>query len=254
MNTLERTLIEKAGADNGWECVLENRQDTVRLASARHTVCVDIIDLADLPDRNELRFSEPVERTELERDLPPELFQSHRITAYNEQTLAVILRRYAELVVSLPERPLAEYEKEVEEILETGSGVRGTEAERLVRQRVGQDVYRKSLMIYWKGQCAVTGIDVPEVLRASHAKPWASCESDADQLNVYNGFLLSADLDALFDSGFITFNDDGIIIISTQLEEYQRKSLRIDTSLCLRWIDRNHLPFLYWHRTYVYKK
>ena len=67
MNTLERTLIEKAGADNGWECVLENRQDTVRLASARHTVCVDIIDLADLPDRYELRFSEPVERTELER-------------------------------------------------------------------------------------------------------------------------------------------------------------------------------------------
>jgi hypothetical protein len=183
MNTLERTLIEKAGADNGWECVLESRQDSVRLASARHSITVQVIDRGNIPDRYELRFSEAVDPTELERDLPPDLFQHGMITAYNEQTMAAILRRYAELVVSLPSRPLDEYQVAVESILESDTSIRGTETERLVRQRVGQDVYRKSLMVYWKGQCAVTGIDVPEVLRASHAKPWADCETDADRLN-----------------------------------------------------------------------
>ena len=44
MNILERTLIEKTGADNGWECVLESSPDLVRLASARHDVVVEISD------------------------------------------------------------------------------------------------------------------------------------------------------------------------------------------------------------------
>ena len=102
MNTLERTLVEKTGADNGWECVLESRQEVVRLASARHSVSVEIIRREPHPEGYELRFSEPVELSELKRDLPPELFLNDTIVAYNEQTLAVILRRYAELVVSLP--------------------------------------------------------------------------------------------------------------------------------------------------------
>jgi hypothetical protein len=254
MNTLERTLIEKTGADNGWECVMESRPEVVRLASGRHPVSVEIIDRGSLPERYELRFSEPVESAELKRDLPPELFLNGMIVAYNDQILGVILRRYAELVVSLPTRPLVEYEKEVAEILESEIGIRGTETERLVRQRVGQDVYRKSLMHYWKGQCAVTGIDIPEVLRASHAKPWADCDSDADRLNVYNGFLLSAELDALFDAGLVTFDMTGLLHVSNRLTSYQKKILHLDEPLRLRWIDRNHFPFLEWHTAHVFQR
>lgn len=253
MNTIERTLIEKAGADNGWECVVSSQSAVVQLASARHPVCVEIIDQGLLPERYELRFSEAVEQEELKRDLPPALFRNDKIFAYNDKTLAAILHRYAELVVSLPSRPLDEYEKEVTKSLGTDMGIHGTETERFVRQRVGQKVYRKALMNYWKGQCAVTCIDVPAVLKASHAKPWSECDSDADRLNVYNGFLLSANLDALFDSGLITFNDNGVILISKHLHEYQRSSLNLVESLRLRWVDKNHLPFLHWHRKYVFE-
>lgn len=254
MNTLERTLIEKAGADNGWECVLESGGDLVRLASARHASIVEICDLGSLPYRFKLNFSVPVNDIELKRDLPKEFFHAGIVTAYNEHTLGAILRRYAELLVSLPSHPFEEYEKEMDGIIENEPGIRNTEAERIVRQRVGQDCYRKALLAYWKGQCAVTGIDIPEVLRASHAKPWAQCENDNDRLNVYNGFLLSADLDALFDSGLISFSDDGTIIVSSQIASYQRKLLQLEGTLRLRWIDEQHLPFLHWHRERIFRK
>ncbi len=60
-----------------------------------------------------------------------------------------------------------------------------------------------------EGRCAITGLAVPALLRASHIKPWADCDDDKEQLDVFNGFLLSASLDAAFDSGVISVADDG---------------------------------------------
>lgn len=57
-----------------------------------------------------------------------------------------------------------------------------TEAERLVVQRVGQNLFRQALLDFWHGQCAVTGLAVPELLRASHIKPWAQCATDNERL------------------------------------------------------------------------
>lgn len=77
--------------------------------------------------------------------------------------------------------------------------IQRTATERLVKERVGQDIYRAALMNYWGGTCAVTGCSLKDALRASHAKPWKDCSTDAERLNVYNGFLLTSNLDALFD-------------------------------------------------------
>jgi len=66
---------------------------------------------------------------------------------------------------------------------------RGTEREQLVKQRIGQDVFREALFKYWKNCRAITTLDIPEMLKASHIKPWADC--DSDRLNIYNGFLIS---------------------------------------------------------------
>jgi predicted restriction endonuclease len=106
----------------------------------------------------------------------------------------------------------------------------------------------------WKGCCAITAIDIPEMLRASHIKPWANCDNDGDRLNVYNGFLLSANYDALFDKGLISFDTRGVIIYSSKLNESQIHSFGGDKNKSLRWIDERHLPFLEWHRNYVFIK
>jgi hypothetical protein len=83
-----------------------------------------------------------------------------------------------------------------------------------VLQRVGQNKFREAMLDYWGGACAVTGVAIPQVLRASHAKPWSECASDAGRLDVFNGFLLSANLDALFDRYLISFDEQGELIIA----------------------------------------
>lgn len=87
----------------------------------------------------------------------------------------------------------------------------------MVVQCVGQDIFRQGLMEFWEGRCAITGLAVPELLRASHIKPWADCATDAERLDVYNGLLLAPHLDALFDQGFITIAADGRVVRSPAL-------------------------------------
>ena len=54
------------------------------------------------------------------------------------------------------------------------------------------------------------------LLNASHIKPWAVC-SDQERLDTFNGFLLSPTYDKAFDNGYISFNDEGIILLSTEI-------------------------------------
>src|SRR5262249_33086646 len=114
--------------------------------------------------------------------------------------LHAALDRVYKLAVSLPDAPLDRFKVKTENLPRT------TEAERLVIQRIGQDVFREALMDYWADRCPLTGITEPALLRASHIVPWADC-TDAQRLDVHNGLLLSALWDAAFDRGLISFAD-----------------------------------------------
>ena len=94
----------------------------------------------------------------------------------------------------------------------------------------------------------MTGINIPEVLRASHAKSWKDCDSDAERLDVFNGFLLNANLDALFDRHLISFDQHGKILISPQLNQEQCQLLGLHSDLSLRWLTHQHQPYLNYHR------
>ena len=76
--------------------------------------------------------------------------------------LHAALDRVYKLAVSLPDAPLTRFRIKTKHLLQT------TEAERLVVQRVGQDIFREALMDYWGGRCPLTGITEPALLRASH--------------------------------------------------------------------------------------
>lgn len=128
-----------------------------------------------------------------------------------------------------------------------------TEAERLVIQRVGQDIFRQSLIEYWQGRCAVTGLDVVSLLRASHIKPWARCETDAERLDVFNGLLLAPHLDALFDGGWIGFDDQGGLLVCDELSVDQRALLGLVTSWRLPEISDAHRGYLCWHRAELFR-
>ena len=150
------------------------------------------------------------------------------------------------LARALPIEPLRVFEAQTRNL------PRATEAERLVIQRVGQDVFREALMSYWGGCCAVTGVAEPRLLRASHIKPWAKCETDAERLDVYNGLLLAAHLDAAFDAGLISFGDNGVILFSSQFTQADRDALGIHDGIALRRVTGSHLPNLAWHRAFLF--
>jgi hypothetical protein len=131
-----------------------------------------------------------------------------------------------------------------------------TEAERLIIQRIGQDVFRDALMDLWSGRCALTGLDQPEMLRASHMKPWARCESDAERLDPMNGLLLAAHWDAAFDRGLVSFTDDGTPLLSSTLSITARKLLVQDAkpmALHLAGLRAEHLPYLDYHREHIWR-
>lgn len=247
MKPLQRTLIEKTGNDNGFEHVVASDVSGVALASARHAnralinlengvyhVCFKTVSQSLLP---ELQRSFPVM-------LEDDVFQ-----IATEADLAVLLRRAASLSRALPSQAANDYQQAVAaELAELPANIAGTEVERMVRQRVGQNKFRDAMLDYWGGACAVTGIEIPEVLRASHAKPWAECATDAERLDVFNGFLLSANLDALFDRFLISFDEQGVLLITPALAEKNLQLLGIFPGMKLRWINALHQPYLSLHR------
>lgn len=251
MNSLETGLIRKSGYANGWELCLSESSEAVLLASARHPEKVKI---AKQRGRNAWFVELHTSRisAELIRSFPECHQDGQPFQCRSESQLGQVLRRAAELAHSLPNQAASNFHdrlaKELERIKDTG-----TEAERIVKQRIGQDAFRDALMEYWGGTCAVTGVSIPEVLRSSHAKPWSHCETDEERLNVYNGFLLSANLDALFDKGLITFAPGGELEVAPHLAPNELSRLSVGRHLKLRWIDPQHLPFLKYHRTNVFK-
>lgn len=108
------------------------------------------------------------------------------------------------------------------------------------------------MLQYWNGHCALTGISEKSLLRASHAKPWKDCLSAEERLSVFNGFLLEARFDALFDVGLITFDNTGLLIVSETLSFGTKQTLGIIAGMKLRWIREEHLPYLHWHQEHVF--
>lgn len=245
MNSLERTLIEKAGYAHGWENVRESTPERVVMFSARHKAESHVTP-SETPMVWQVAFPKGPPTAEIARSLPEQFQGDDTFQATGEASLGHLLRRAAELAMSLPNQAAEQYAAEIAKLEVNPPNT--TEVLALVKQRRGQDLFRQALMDYWGGACAVTGIAIPELLRASHAKPWAKCATDTERLNVFNGFLLSAHLDVLFDQGLMTFGEQGNALLSPKLDADTRSKLNLDPTLRLRWLAPSHSQFLTWHR------
>ncbi|KAA0570614.1 HNH endonuclease [Azospirillum sp. Sh1] len=122
-----------------------------------------------------------------------------------------------------------------------------TERQALHQARIGQGLFRRRLLERWNNACAVTGCAVSEALRASHIKPW--CESEnSERLDPNNGLILSATIDALFDRGLISFEDDGAMLLSDAISSNDRSVLGLPAPLRLPLRDREK-DYLALHRS-----
>jgi putative restriction endonuclease len=245
----DRTLIEKVAVDNGFDRELPAAGPWLAFASTQSPLAIWLTSgrsggfVAALSRANvaaALGSAEP-----LGVPLPAGAAAALRVDGL--AALHQLVRRAFQLARTLPNELLHTFEAE------TVNLPRATEAERLVVQRVGQGLFREGVLTYWEGRCAVTGLAVPELLRASHSKPWAACTTDAERLDVYNGLLLAPHLDAAFDAGFCTVAEDGVILISPELDPAARRSLGLDRELRVRGLSPHHQPYLDWHRRHVFR-
>ena len=149
----------------------------------------------------------------------------------------------------VPDDPASEILNEIEAL----QSLPETERQSLVLSRVGHGVFRAELVSHWKG-CAVTGADYIPLLKASHIKPWRS-SSNRERLDVFNGLLLSPNLDTAFDTGYITFDHQGKIVLSRAITGAAAFQLHITAKLRInqKLLTEQHRQYLEYHRAEVYR-
>ena len=249
--TVTITRLEKAAIDNGFDLDQGRTADWLAFGSSQTSLCTW------LTAREESRFLAALSRADVVDGLAglgvpaTDPLPSGAVGALSVGNIAALhrlLRRAFQLSRTLPDALLRAFRNE------TANLPRTTEAERLMVRRVGQDIFRRGLFEYWDGRCAITGLAVPELLRASHIKPWAACNVDAERLDVFNGFLLAPHLDAAFDAGFITVAQDGTVLVSRALPPDAGPVLGLDRPLRVHGLRRPHERYLPSHRTNIFRQ
>lgn len=237
MTPLDRLRIEKAAADCGFEMTPLERDGSLELRSARFPETVLVQPTA----------SSTLTVSASSAGLLDASDGVSTVTVDGFGALYDVLRAAAAHARTLPNRVADAFRRD------TAGMPRSTEAERVVVQRVGQNLFRAALLDYWQGRCCVTGLDVPELLRASHIKPWAACESDNERLDVFNGLLLAPHLDALFDSGLMTVFDTGDVAVAAELTPTQRRQLGLLDGMTVSGMKPQHCAYLQFHRDIVWR-
>lgn len=144
----------------------------------------------------------------------------------------------------------SQYKKLYNELQDRFNKITSTEKDTKVRQRIGQNILREALLKK-ECQCKICSMSDATFLIASHIKPWRSA-TDEERLDDDNAFLLCPNHDSLFDKGYISFNDNGEILISDRLSDDTKRLLAISEEIKISISDENKI-YLKWHRENIFK-
>lgn len=169
-------------------------------------------------------------------------------SSFNVQTLfdsaldTATFREYADQLDQTVERQISQ-----------SNELSRTEKELIIRARRGQGAFRENVMRI-ESQCRITGVTNPSLLIASHIKPWRSCVNANERLDGNNGLLLTPHVDLLFDRGFISFEDNGKVLISQHLNirDLDRLKLTDYISKTTGTFRPEQCIYLGYHRTNVF--
>ena len=140
----------------------------------------------------------------------------------------------------------------ITEELDKLDGLKETMRKRLIASRLGQGEFREKVLSGWRG-CAVTGCKKSNLLKASHIKPWKECNT-RERLDPFNGIALIPNLDTAFDQGLISFQNNGRILISPNLDKETQTTLGISSRMRIKHFKVQHLQYLKYHRKVVFQE
>ena len=148
---------------------------------------------------------------------------------------------------------ISDWEDRIETSITCADDLTETEKETLVSARRGQGKFRTLLMCR-ETRCRVTGVDKPEHLIASHIKPWRS-SSNEQRLDPENGFMLTPSIDHLFDKGFISFENNGAILLADVADRESLEKMGVIGSNATKNIGvltEGQKEYLDWHRNLLF--
>lgn len=157
----------------------------------------------------------------------------------------------ARQVKPIPTDDLDLWERKLELLVTRDTSIQETERQAIVRARIGQGLF-KDRVSQIETRCRVTRVDNPAHLIASHCKPWRDASND-ERLNGENGLLLTPSIDHLFDRGFISFEDNGRLIVSPVAHRPSLQRMGIDTESRMETggFTSGQRQFLDFHRSSV---
>jgi putative restriction endonuclease len=143
------------------------------------------------------------------------------------------------------------WEHHIESKIEADTGIPDTERETLIVARRGQGLFKQRVMEI-ETRCRITGVTNPIHLRTSHCKPWRDSNNE-ERLDGENGLLLTPTIDHLFDRGFISFEDSGVLIVSPVADapSLNRMGVATDRSVNVGTFTEGQKQFLDYHRESV---
>jgi putative restriction endonuclease len=143
------------------------------------------------------------------------------------------------------------WEHHIESEIESNRQLPETDREALIVARRGQGLFKQRVMEL-ENRCRITGVTNPIHLRASHCKPWRD-SSNEERLNGENGLLLTPTMDHLFDRGFISFEDSGLVIVSpvAHAPSLNRMGVATDRVINVGMFTQGQKQFLDYHRESV---
>jgi len=151
-----------------------------------------------------------------------------------------------------PATGLAEWEEHLHEEIQHMPGLTATDKLALILARRGQGRFKQNVRRI-ESRCRVTGVDRVEHLRASHLKPWRDA-SNEERLAGENGLLLTPSIDHLFDRGFISFEDNGRLLVSpvAHAASLRRMGVPTEEPLNVGRFSEGQRRFLDYHRDNVF--
>jgi len=142
---------------------------------------------------------------------------------------------------------------EVQENIKKNPALTEEKKEQLREARKGQGAYRQRLMEE-SAECIITRVNDERILIASHIKPW-SVSDDTEKIDHNNGLSLTPTYDKLFDQGFISFEDDGTILISPYISPLNVKKMNLAQGRKYTVPPSDaRKAYLAYHREHIFKK
>jgi len=151
----------------------------------------------------------------------------------------------------LHEQMLVDIDRLIEDKILDATAETETEKKQLVNSRVGQGLFRSEVQRH-ENACRVTGVNDPDFLIASHIRPWRS-SNNQERLDGENGLFLSPNIDRLFDKGYLSFDDDGTLLIANSANLNTLELLGVPAQANCGVFTEKQRHYLAYHRKHIFR-